>query len=66
MKKLLSTDEAAPYAGVEPKTLANWRYKGIGPRFIRTSARRVSYDPEDIEAWKAERRFASTSEKVAA
>jgi DNA-binding transcriptional MerR regulator len=66
MQKLLSTEEAAPYAGVEPKTLANWRYMGIGPRFIRTSSRRVSYDPQDIENWRAERRLTSTSQKVAA
>lgn len=66
MQKLLSTEEAAPYAGVEPKTLANWRYQGTGPRFIRTSTRRVAYDPADIEAWKAERRLVSTSQQIVA
>lgn len=65
MRKLLSTEEAAPFTGVSPQTLANWRFQGHGPKFIRTSSRRVSYDPADIEAWKAERRFASTASKIA-
>lgn len=66
MQKLLSADEAAPLAGVEAKTLANWRYRGTGPAFIRVSGRRVAYDPADIEAWKAARRVTSTSQPVAA
>lgn len=65
MEKLLSQAEAAPRVGVKPKTLANWRTLGIGPKFIR-AGRRVAYDPADIEAWKADRRVGSTSEPVAA
>ena len=64
MEELLDTKAAAPRIGVAPGTLENWRSLGLGPRFIKTAGRkgRVLYDPADIEAWKAERRFQSTSE----
>jgi hypothetical protein len=65
MFKLLTTAEAAPLIGVEPKTAENWRCLGFGPKFIR-AGRRVVYDPADIEVWKASRRVGSTSEMAAA
>ena len=37
---LLSEDDAAPLCGVEPKTLQNWRYQGLGPAFIKMPGRR--------------------------
>jgi len=65
MQRLLTTREAAPLAGVKPKTLENWRYQGLGPKFIRAGGK-VAYDPEDIQAWKEVRRVGSTSERIAA
>lgn len=65
MEPLLNTADAAPRVGVSPGTLENWRVAGIGPKFIK-SGRRVMYDPADIEAWKADNRFQSTSEAEAA
>lgn len=65
MLKLLSETEAAPLVGVEPKTLANWRTMGRGPKFIK-AGKRVMYDPTDLQAWKDARRVSSTSEQVAA
>jgi hypothetical protein len=32
-------------------TLANWRSKGIGPKWYKVGGRRVVYRPEDIEAY---------------
>ncbi|MFN6935194.1 MAG: helix-turn-helix transcriptional regulator [Tsuneonella sp.] len=61
MKPLLDTVEAAPLIGASAGTLENWRVVGFGPKFIK-SGRRVLYDPDDIEAWKAANRFQSTSE----
>ncbi|MEM6474658.1 MAG: helix-turn-helix domain-containing protein [Pseudomonadota bacterium] len=61
LEPLLTTAEAAPVIGVSAGTLENWRVNGYGPRFIK-SGRRVVYDPTDIEAWKNENRFQSTSE----
>ena len=65
MQKLLNTNEAAPLVGVKPKTLMNWRVVGFGPKHVR-AGRKVAYDVADIEAWKAMRRVASTSQPVAA
>lgn len=56
--------EAAARIGVTPATLRLWRCKGKGPRFIKLGESKqagVVYDPVDIEAWKAARKFSSTS-----
>lgn len=61
---LLNTREAAALLGIAPVTLRIWRTQGRGPRYIKTgdSAQApVGYEVEDIEAWKAERKFTSTS-----
>lgn len=61
LSPLLATVDAAPLAGVAPKTLENWRTLGLGPRFIK-AGRRVLYDPVDLRAWRDANRFGSTSE----
>jgi hypothetical protein len=38
---------AAPLLGVKPATLAFWRFKGIGPRFVKCGSR-VIYRLRDI------------------
>ncbi|WP_121117782.1 helix-turn-helix transcriptional regulator [Croceibacterium ferulae] len=61
---LLSNTEAAALLGITPNTLKFWRHKGRGPAFVKygESARSgVGYDPADVAAWIAERKFASTS-----
>jgi hypothetical protein len=66
---LLNNVDAAAAIGVTPKTLNFWRHKGRGPRFIKfgpSKSAGVAYDPADIEAWKRERTFASTSAVSAA
>ncbi|MFI8303686.1 helix-turn-helix transcriptional regulator [Streptomyces sp. NPDC085927] len=40
--------------GFSPQTLANWRWSGIGPDYIKTSpgrSGRVKYRRSAIEAW---------------
>ena len=62
--KVLNHFEAAELIGVTPATLRFWRCKGKGPRFIKLGQSKqagVCYDPADIEAWKAARKFDSTS-----
>ncbi|TDT33411.1 helix-turn-helix transcriptional regulator [Naumannella halotolerans] len=49
----LDTDEAGRYIGVAPKTLANWRGRGQGPRYVRAGAR-VVYRVADLDAWLVE------------
>ncbi|HXH00237.1 MAG TPA: helix-turn-helix domain-containing protein [Sphingomicrobium sp.] len=64
LQNLLTTDEAAPLAGVSPKTLENWRSLGVGPKFIRTPGKkgRVNYDPDDLRDWRNANRYSSTSQ----
>jgi hypothetical protein len=40
--------------GITEKTLADWRYKGTGPRFFR-AGKRVFYREGDVDAWLAGR-----------
>ena len=66
---LLNHVQAAAAIGVTEGTLRFWRCKGRGPHFIKfgpSKSAGVAYDPADIEAWKRERTFASTSAVSAA
>ena len=61
---LLNTREVAALLGIQPNTLKLWRHQGKGPKFIKTGdapQAGVGYEPADVDAWKAERKFASTS-----
>lgn len=51
---LMDAAEVSAYLGVPTGTLANWRYQGRGPAFIRIG-RHVRYRPEDVRAWLASR-----------
>jgi excisionase family DNA binding protein len=50
MEDLLKDHEAAGYLKVPVGTLANWRYQGKGPRFVKVG-RHVRYRRSDVEAW---------------
>lgn len=65
MEILISSRDAAAYVGVTPETLENWRCKGIGPAFLKTSPTRrgkVMYRLSDITAWQEANLYSSTSE----
>lgn len=49
---LTSREVAAEYRLAE-RTLANWRAKGEGPRFLKLGKRAVRYRRADIEAFIA-------------
>jgi predicted DNA-binding transcriptional regulator AlpA len=49
-RKLLTTEEAAALLGLRPHTLAHYRWRGIGPRFMKVG-RRVRYQEQDLWAW---------------
>ena len=42
--------DVSRYLGVPPRTLANWRYLGRGPAFLRVG-RHVRYRAADVTAW---------------
>jgi len=47
---LLTPKEAGEYLKVSTQTLAGWRSKGTGPRFLRTG-RHVKYSQEDLDKY---------------
>ena len=59
---LKSEREAAKTLGVDIKTLSNWRWRGVGPSFIKFPSGGVRYDDEAIAAFKAANSFTSTAE----
>jgi len=64
MKPLIDEGVAAQMLGTKAKTMANWRYQGIGPKFIKVG-RLVKYDPDDLQAYREARRVGSTSQPIA-
>ena len=62
MSEILTTDQAAARLALGRSTLEKWRCVGNGPKFIKLGTRRVGYHTDDVDAWIASRRRASTSE----
>lgn len=48
--ELLTTAEAADLLRVRVETLAQWRWRGTGPAYLKNGSR-VLYRREAIEAW---------------
>ncbi len=57
----VSPKEAAGRLGLQDSTLANWRWHGRGPRFLRVG-RRVRYRLADLAEWMDTRARTSTSD----
>jgi predicted DNA-binding transcriptional regulator AlpA len=49
---LATPPEVAAYLGKPPKTLAEWRSRGIGPRY-HVVGRDVRYQWADVDEWLA-------------
>lgn len=65
MTATLNNEAAAAALGISPNTLKLWRCHGKGPRFIKLGDSKqagVIYEQSEVDAWKAARRFASTSD----
>ena len=58
---LLTTQDAAAYLHVSPRTLEKWRLQGGGPRY-RKLVHRVVYTQHDIDTWVDEQTRTSTSD----
>lgn len=50
--RLISPGEAAERLGRTPATLRNWRWKGVGPAYVRFG-NRAHYTEEAIARWIA-------------
>lgn len=59
---LLSTQEAAGYLRVNPRTVANWRYRGYGPRFVRIG-HLAFYRQKELDEWLEQNIHARTSDE---
>jgi Helix-turn-helix domain len=62
--RLQPQSAAADYLGVQPATLERWRWRGVGPRFIKIG-RCVRYRRSDLEAFVAASVRTNTSGKSA-
>jgi len=51
MRRYFSTREVASLLGYSPQTLRNWRYLGIGPRYVRLNRSRVVYEESELLRW---------------
>lgn len=47
---LLTPQELAAELGMQVTALAQWRYRGMGPRFIK-EGRFIRYRRSDVDAW---------------
>ena len=49
--ELLTPEQAAEYLSLSSQTLAQWRWKTVGPPFVKIGKRAVRYDRSQLEAW---------------
>lgn len=49
-RPLATAKEVAELLNVPETTLKQWRYRSVGPRWIRCNSM-VRYDLDDVEAW---------------
>lgn len=54
----LTPDQVAERYQISPDSLKEWRYKGVGPRYLRIG-KRVRYRESDLEQWEQEREAAA-------
>ena len=58
---LMTTEEAALYVRLSPRTLERYRVTGEGPTFLK-NGRRVFYRQSDLDQWLENNRRRSTSD----
>jgi predicted DNA-binding transcriptional regulator AlpA len=61
-RRLLTTAELAELLNTTTNAIYSMRYRGDGPKWIRTTQTSVRYRPEDVEAWLEERAAATASQ----
>jgi len=55
--ELLTDTEVAELLGISVKTIQQWRWKGIGPTYVKVSTGWVRYRPADVATWLEENRY---------
>lgn len=59
----LSEKELSQKTGVSIRTWQGYRFRGVGPKFIRFSGRCIRYQWRDVLEWVEQNKKQSTSEK---
>lgn len=59
MEKLLTPGDVEQITGLTPEQLAQLRWRGGGPRFVKLG-RQVRYTPTSIEEWVRENTYERT------
>ncbi|MGP9838032.1 helix-turn-helix transcriptional regulator [Arthrobacter sp. 179] len=62
---LVRPDAVAEYLGVSTASLAQQRYLGTGPKFVRVNTRTVRYRWDDVEEFLNGQTFERTDKRVA-
>lgn len=60
---LLTPAEAGAQVGLSAGALAQLRYTGGGPRFIKLTAKAVRYRQDDLDAWIADKMRVDTRDR---
>lgn len=61
MTKLATPQDVASYLGTTPDAIAQWRYRGTGPKFVKVG-RSVRYRWEDVATWLDEQTRQGTAD----
>lgn len=61
-ESILTPETASTILGVKPETLATWRRKGIGPRFVLLGSKKLAYLEKHVFEWLEARTVASSKE----
>lgn len=62
-EKLLTAEELADYVGYTPEGLAQMRYRGNGPKFIKLGGKAIRYRWADVEAWLDQKTMQRTGDQ---
>ncbi|MFE6965688.1 helix-turn-helix transcriptional regulator [Agromyces sp. NPDC057679] len=66
MPDLMTPEELAELVHSTPASLAQLRYRGGGPRFVRFGKKKVMYRREDVEEYLAANLYSRTDQPVSA
>lgn len=61
MQPLATPKAVAEHLGTTEAALAQMRYRGVGPRFVKVGGRQVRYRWSDVEAYVDKQTFISTA-----
>ena len=60
LPRLLTPAQAAEYLQVKESTLADWRYRRIGPAFVRAGG--VRYEASELQRWIAQQKHSTEAD----